>query len=155
MINSTDDLANKLWKAANFYDEFGLSPKTAKLLYDASNIARSVNGLVDKNDKLKTENDKLKDENTRLRNEVDNLLDFEHLTSVAVAYSGCDECGEYKKTMLRLFDENTKLLKLVGMIGNVCDGTSEACKYCKNYSATNDECMMLKQMRELRNELAK
>jgi len=45
--------------------------------------------------------------------------------------------------------ENAKLRELVGMIGNVCDGTSEVCKYCKNYSATNDECMMLNQMREL------
>lgn len=45
--------------------------------------------------------------------------------------------------------ENAKLRELIGMIGNVCDGTSEVCEYCKNYSATNDECMMLKQMQEL------
>ena len=51
----------------------------------------------------------IEDENAKLRNEVDNLLDFEHLTSVAVAYAGCDECGEYKQTMLRLFAENAKL----------------------------------------------
>lgn len=58
---SANDLANKLWKAANFYDEFGLSPKTASLLYDASNIARSVSSIIDKNDKLKTENTKLRE----------------------------------------------------------------------------------------------
>lgn len=52
-------------------------------------------------------------ENAKLRNEVDNLLDFEHLTSVAVAYAGCDECGEYKQTMLCLFAENAKLRELV------------------------------------------
>ena len=52
---------------------------------------------------------RLKAENAKLRNEVDNLLDFEHLTSVAVAYAGCDECGEYKQTMLCLFAENAKL----------------------------------------------
>ena len=55
----------------------------------------------------------LQAENAKLRNEVDNLLDFEHLTSVAVAYAGCDECGEYKQTMLRLFAENDKLRELV------------------------------------------
>lgn len=52
-------------------------------------------------------------ENAKLRNEVDNLLDFEHLTSVAVAYAGCDECGEYKQTMLRLFTESAKLRELL------------------------------------------
>lgn len=57
--------------------------------------------------------ERLEDENAKLRNEVDNLLDFEHLTSVAVAYAGCDECGEYKQTMLRLFAENAKLQELV------------------------------------------
>ena len=55
----------------------------------------------------------IEDENAKLRNEVDNLLDFEHLTSVAVAYAGCDECGEYKQTMLRLFAENAKLRELL------------------------------------------
>ena len=57
--------------------------------------------------------EKLESENAKLRNEVDNLLDFEHLTSVAVAYAGCDECGEYKQTMLRLFAENAKLRELL------------------------------------------
>lgn len=60
--------------------------------------------------------DFLVDENRKLRNEVDNLMDFEHLTSVAVAYAGCDECGEYKQTMLRLFAENAKLRELVTMM---------------------------------------
>lgn len=55
----------------------------------------------------------LEAENAELRNKVDNLLDFEHLTSVAVAYAGCDECGEYKQTMLRLFAENAELRKMV------------------------------------------
>ena len=58
------------------------------------------------------ERDQLKAENDKLRNEVGNLMDFEHLTSVAVAYAGCDECGEYKQTMLRLFAENDKLREL-------------------------------------------
>ena len=55
----------------------------------------------------------LERENAKLRNEVDSLLDFEHLTSVAVAYAGCDECGEYKQTMLRLFVENAKMRELL------------------------------------------
>ena len=59
------------------------------------------------------ERDRLKAENDKLRNEVGNLMDFEHLTSVAVAYAGCDECGEYKQTMLRLFAENAKLRELM------------------------------------------
>lgn len=49
--------------------------------------------------------------------------------------------------------KNAKLHELIGMICNVCDGTSEVCEYCKNYSATNDECMMLEQMRELEIEV--
>lgn len=64
---------------------------------------------------------RLKAENAKLRNEVDNLLDFEHLTSVAVAYAGCDECGEYKQTMLRLFAENAKLRELVRWMYNRMD----------------------------------
>lgn len=72
-------------------------------------------------------NAQLQAENAKLRNEVDNLMDFEHLTSVAVAYAGCDECGEYKQTMLRLFAENAKLREQVERLqpkdceGNVLD----------------------------------
>lgn len=58
---STNDFANKLWKVADFYDEFGLSPKIAALLYDASNIVSSFSSIVDKNDELKAENDKLRE----------------------------------------------------------------------------------------------
>lgn len=69
----------------------------------------------------------MESENAKLRNQVDNLLDFEHLTSVAVAYAGCDECGEYKQTMLRLFAENAKLLRLLqdawGYINHPADAT--------------------------------
>ena len=71
--------------------------------------------------------DQLKAENDKLRNEVDNLLDFEHLTSVAVAYAGCDECGEYKQTMLCLFAENAKMRELLqdawGYINHTADAT--------------------------------
>jgi len=68
------------------------------------------------------ENGDLRVENAKLRNEVDNLLDFEHLTSVAVAYAGCDECGEYKQTMLRLFAENDKLRKMLSeLYEDQCD----------------------------------
>ena len=59
MLISTNDFANKLWKVADFYDEFGLSSKMAALLYDASNSARNFNGIVDKNDELKANNEKL------------------------------------------------------------------------------------------------
>lgn len=71
-------------------------------------------------------------ENAKLRNEVDNLLDSEHLTSVAVAYAGCDECGEYKQTMLRLFAENAKLRDLVlGMM--ICSDNDEEAQKCPLY----------------------
>lgn len=63
---STFDLSKELWKVANFYDEFGLSPKIATLLHDASNIVLSLNAIIDKNDELKSENAKLREENERL-----------------------------------------------------------------------------------------
>jgi hypothetical protein len=76
---------------------------------------------------LGVEVDALQAENAKLRNEVDNLLDFEHLTSVAVAYAGCDECGEYKQAMFCLFAENAKMRKLLadawGYINHPADAT--------------------------------
>lgn len=81
---STNDLANKLWKAANFYDEFGLSPKTAALLYDASNIARSVSSIIDKNDELKAEN-------ARLRELV---RDYHRFADAICAERDCDGCSQ-------------------------------------------------------------
>lgn len=74
--------------------------------------------------------DRLQAENAKLRNEVNNLLDFEHLTSVAVAYAGCDECGEYKQTMLRLFAENDKLRELVDILC-FCMQIRKRCDDCK------------------------
>ena len=81
---STNDFANKLWKAANFYDEFGLSPKTATLLYAASNIARSVSGLVDKNDELKAENKKLREL----------VRDYHRFADAMCAERDCDGCSQ-------------------------------------------------------------
>lgn len=60
-----------------------------------------------------------------------------------------DMCDRIDVEFDRTKTENDKLRELIGMIGNVCDGISEVCEYCKNYSAANDECMMLKQMQEV------
>ena len=94
----------------------------------------------------------LQAENAKLRNEVDNLLDFEHLTSVAVAYAGCDECGEYKQTMLRLFAENAKLRELIrdyhafadSMCAECdCDGCSQRDEgACERGVLTSRECVL-------------
>lgn len=71
------------------------------------------------------------------------------------------ECGAMLRCLWRdaelerVQSENTRLWELIGMIRNVCDGISEVCEYCKNYSATNDECAMLKQIRELGIEVSK
>jgi hypothetical protein len=87
----------------------------------------------------------IEDDNVRLRNEVDNLLDFEHLTSVAVAYAGCDECGEYKQTMLRLFAENTKLRELLKAAYR-CTNAGPSCLECRMVAGG---CTLLSAMREL------
>lgn len=66
MSTYTYELASKLQKVANFYDEFGLSPKIATLLHDASTIVISLNVIIDKNNELKSENAKLREENERI-----------------------------------------------------------------------------------------
>lgn len=86
---STNDFANKLRKVADFYDEFGLSPKIAALLYDASNIARSFSGIVDKNDELKAENKKL----------LELVTELHSLATDEVVYVGYDRDGIWDKRM--------------------------------------------------------
>ena len=118
---SAESLAASLRrKAGDGSVEWVYEPMQAAVLLDIAD-------MLDENAKLREELEaakhdlqvfsmgavKLDAENAKLRNEVDNLLDFEHLTSVAVAYAGCDECGEYKQTMLRLFAENAKLRELL------------------------------------------
>lgn len=87
-----------LRKAAQTYRDMGKHEAEQMMLDAADTIWQ-----------LRDDLQRVNAENAKLRNEVDNLRDFEHLTSVAVAYAGCDECGEYKQTMLRLFAENAKL----------------------------------------------
>lgn len=84
-----DDIAKSLFRAAEFYDEFGMSPKTAKLLYEASSIVKSYSESIKKRIELKAENEKLRELVTELHS----------LATDEVVYVGYDRDDLWDKRM--------------------------------------------------------